>query len=232
MDITAGDLLFALLIHILIISLLVVINFWSPRIAPKTIKTIQVQLISSAELKKTPSKPKKVIRTQKVKQKPKKVMKKIKKKPVLKLQKKKVVKKIAPKKKPKKIIDDFDPFQPLASVSDRKAVTHKKTSPNQTEVLQRQLSQQELDHYIAMIQRQVQEQWRVPSESDISNDPVVNLELNRDGSVRNVIITLSSGSANLDLSLLRAIRAAAPFTLPDKQFEVFRHNTIRFHPIR
>jgi len=99
--------------------------------------------------------------------------------------------------------------------------------------LRRQLSEKEVNRYIAMIQAAVLKHWKVPADlSDFRQDPIVTMELNPDGSVRRLDITVSSGSPALDASLVRAIQAAAPFTLPQRQFEVFRTNRIRFHPLR
>jgi len=96
-----------------------------------------------------------------------------------------------------------------------------------------QLSQRELDRYIQKIQEAVLQHWKVPANSnDIDQDPEVQMNLNRDGSVRKVEILISSGSPALDHSLIRAIEAAQPFILPREQFEVFRNNRIRFHPLK
>jgi TonB family protein len=58
------------------------------------------------------------------------------------------------------------------------------------------------------------------------------MTLKPNGSVQNVRIIESSGNEALDASLIRAIRAASPFSIPREQFEVFRDNKIRFHPLR
>jgi len=93
-----------------------------------------------------------------------------------------------------------------------------------------QLSKQEANRYIAMIQEAVNRHWKVPVSLGHVNNPVVELKLRPDGSVVSIRILESSGDVSLDASLSRAIRAAAPFTLPQKQFEAFRDNKITFVP--
>jgi TonB family protein len=124
----------------------------------------------------------------------------------------------------------FDPFAPLESKDDRTtAPTH--TQHNALANMQmQQLSKQEINRYIAMIQTAVQQHWKVPLSLGPVHNPLVELKLNPDGSVASISILESSGDAALDASLSRAIEAAAPFQLPAKQFEVFRDNRIRFVP--
>ena len=95
-----------------------------------------------------------------------------------------------------------------------------------------ELSDKEKDRYMALIQAAVQEQWKVPANLGNAVDPLVEMRLTSNGQVESVSILESSGSAALDASLIRAIRAAAPFELPARQFEFFRVNRMRFHPLR
>ena len=79
----------------------------------------------------------------------------------------------------------------------------------------------------------MQRHWKVPALTRHERDPLVLMRLNPDGSVAEVRVLESSGSPALDASLKRAILAAAPFEVPPReQFEVFRENKIRFHPLR
>ncbi|MDX8393020.1 MAG: TonB family protein [Mariprofundales bacterium] len=155
-----------------------------------------------------------------------------------------------PKPKPKaqpKPDDNYDPFAPLVSNSN---VHHANESYNNREKstkkpaqqiasnaelqtsLRKQLTDAELKRYIVMMQRAVQKHWKVPAGvNDASRDPVVIMNLKRNGNIASVQIASSSGSKTLDESLIRAINAAAPFTLPQQQFNIFRSNRIKFHPL-
>ena len=82
------------------------------------------------------------------------------------------------------------------------------------------------------MQKAVEQQWKVPMEMmDRVKPALVSLTLAPTGDVLKVTILESSGSTMLDDSLRKAIYAAAPFKLPNKQFELFKNNTIRFYPI-
>ncbi len=134
----------------------------------------------------------------------------------------------------KKPAEPFDPFAPIESSSDVTADTHAATSakPALADIAGKQLSSSEKEHYIAMMQAAVQTHWKVASSATKSRDPLVKMVLLPSGAVASVEIVESSGNAALDASLIRAIRAAAPFTLPQQQFEYFRENLIRFHLIK
>ena len=141
-----------------------------------------------------------------------------------------------PKKKPL----DFDPFAPQESVSDAPASARKRHAapahparPLASSHLTAGMTDQEINRYIARIQRKVQNHWKVPAKSPRQlDDPIVLLRLNRDGSIRQITISRPSGDANIDQSLIKAIRAAAPFDLPADHFDIFRINRIKFHPLR
>jgi len=215
-DLSRNDFTYAAGLHVLVFVVLIALSIWHPHTLPQLPKNIQVLLISPAQLQKY--KPVKAIH---------KPRPKAKAKPRL---KKKRAAKSKTRSRPAKARKEehFDPFQPL--VSTRKAQTPN-IRKNLTETYLGQLSRKEIDLYILKIQGAVLQHWKVPANSHVMQDPEVQMELNRDGSVRKVEISLSSGNAALDSSLLRAIRAAQPFSLPRNQFEVFRSNHIRFHPL-
>ncbi|MDX8407667.1 MAG: cell envelope integrity protein TolA [Mariprofundaceae bacterium] len=211
------DLLFAVLLHALVITVIAVLAFWQQQHHSEPLKRIEVAMISAKELAKM---------QQQAKHKPalkhKQVAKpKIKPKPALK-----------PKAAPKtKTPEAFDPFAPLVSSTDHK--TPARTSRRElADLAGKQLSKQEMERYIALIQAAVQQKWKVPASLSHVSDPLVEMRLQPDGSVASIKLLESSGSRTLDDSLIRAIRAAAPFEVPRKQFEFFRVNRIRFHPLK
>ena len=140
----------------------------------------------------------------------------------------------APVKAQRPASEPFDPFKPLESPSDVAPDTETAAaSRDARELVRAQLSRQEINRYIARIQSAVQRHWKVPALTRHERDPLVLMRLNPDGSVAEVRVLESSGSPALDASLKRAILAAAPFEVPPReQFEVFRENKIRFHPLR
>jgi len=169
-----------------------------------------------AKLQKKSSKP--VVKRKKVKPKAK---------PVLKFDPKP-----AKKAQVKEVEDDFDPFAPMASESD--ITTPKQAARNDmADIMGKQLSKKELDAYIAMMMKAVERKWKVPAGVDASTpDPLVEMVLRHNGSVVSARIVESSGNAALDQTLINAIHAAAPFKLPQQQFEAFRINQIRFRPLK
>ncbi|MDQ6964466.1 MAG: energy transducer TonB, partial [Mariprofundales bacterium] len=125
------------------------------------------------------------------------------------------------------------------STSDRSTTLRKQhrqergATPHGTQRLQSGMTSQEISRYIARIQRQVQNQWRVPAKSPRQiGDPELILQLNRDGSIAKMTISISSGDPIMDRSLLKAVRSAAPFDLPSDNFDLFHINRITFHPLR
>lgn len=175
--------------------------------------------------KTQPKKAKPIKKTHKPKIKPKP-----KKKPVLKL-------KPSPKKTQKvakkaKVEPDFDPFAPLESNNNKQIKTRSKPKPDVADIMGKQLSTQEIDRYIAMMQAAVQSHWKVPGGiNEKTPDPLVEMILQRNGHLLSVRILESSGNSALDQTLITAIRAAEPFNIPSEQFESFRSNRIRFHPL-
>jgi len=214
-----ADFLFAAVVHIVVIALIVILTWWQSISKPEPLNRIEVMMISGAELAKLQKQVRKPVA------KPK--QKKPEAKPVLKYEPK-------PEKKTpvKEIEEDFDPFAPMESQSD--ITTPKKAARNDmADIMGKQLSQRELDAYIAMMQQAVQRHWKVPAGVDSSiPDPLVEMVLSRNGSVVSAQIVESSGNSALDQTLINAIHAAAPFKLPQQQFEAFRINQIRFRPLK
>jgi len=237
------DYLAAVLAHLLLATIFLVMAHSTPTPPPPR-HPVQVQLITSHppahkktivhHKKPTPKKTvhKKVIH--------KKVVKKhlaTKPKPVLKHHKKAVKPKVQARSKPKKL--DFDPFAPQQSTTNaptqaRKHHRVRPTSlPTTDNPLTHGMTNQEINRYIARIQRQVQNQWKVPAKSPKQlNDPEVLLRLNRDGSIAQISISTSSGDPIMDHTLIKAIQAAAPFDLPPNNFDLFQVNRMTFHPLR
>jgi TonB family protein len=211
----AADFLFAAAVHVIVILLIVILTWWQSTSKPEPLNRIEVMMISGAELAKLQK------QATKPAAKPRKAKPKA--KPVLKFDPK------AAKRAPvKEVEDDFDPFTPAESQSD--ITTPKKTARNDmADIMGKQLSPKELDRYIAMMQQAVQREWKVPAGVDSSIlDPLVEMVLRRNGSVVRARIVESSGNAELDQTLIKAIHAAAPFKVPLQQFEAFRVNQIRF----
>ncbi|RME86893.1 MAG: TonB C-terminal domain-containing protein [Zetaproteobacteria bacterium] len=93
------------------------------------------------------------------------------------------------------------------------------------------MSAQEANAWIARIRARIERAWRPPPVVGEVRDPLVALDLNPDGTIARIEILESSGHPALDASLVRAIRAAAPFPLPPRS-QAFLHNRVRFHPRR
>lgn len=216
-----SDMLFAVVLHLLVIIIAVAINSWQSAHEPEPMKRIEVRMISAAELKKMQTPPKPV-----TKPKPKPRVKPAA-KPVMKPSQKAVAKPAED--------ENFDPFAPMASSTDRTEPTTQPASGGDlATIMGKQLSAQEIEVYIALMRQAVESRWKVPAgiDSDIT-DPVVEVVLRPGGSVVSVKILQSSGHAPLDRTLEAAIQAAAPFDfLPSNQFEAFRVNTITFRPIK
>lgn len=205
------DFIFAAVVHLVVIVLIAILSWWQSTTQPDPLPRVEVQMISAKELAK-------MQQAARQQHKPNKKSSPL-------------PKPDSSAKKPAPVQETFDPFAPLQSDSDIK--TNKSSSPDMADIMGKQLSQQEIDRYIAMMQQAVQRRWKVPSgvESD-TPDPLVEMVLNRDGSVASVRIIETSGNAALDQTLISAIYAAAPFQIPAEQFEVFRSNQIRFRPLK
>jgi len=227
-SLSGQDFLFAFVAHLLIITIIAMITWWQGSHAPEPpLKRIEVSMISAQALKKLQH-PKSAKKVQAVKKKsppkPKQVVK-----PVAKLKPAKV------KPASSKIQDepDFDPFAPIASNSDTPDKSRSKPKPDIADLMGKQLSTQEIDRYIAMMQAAVQRHWKVPGGiSENTPDPVVEMVLLRNGHLQSLKILESSGNSAFDQTLISAIQAAEPFNIPLEQFESFRVNRIRFHPLK
>jgi TonB family protein len=264
-DLNRLDLLLALLLHVLVFTAISILAYWHQQHRDEPLKRIEVMMISAKELAKLQQQARALPKAKPVARQPKPKTAKV--KPVLKpkpapksrpvAKTKAKIKPLArttrkakpkPVSKPKtkaatKVKDDYDPFAPVESATDRKsapAKTRKKpktTQPELADIAGKQLSKKDKDRYIALIQAAVQEQWKVPANPGDVVAPLVEMRLLSNGQVNNgqvksISILESSGSAALDASLIRAIRAAAPFELPTRQFEFFRVNRMRFHPLK
>jgi len=258
-DLTPLDLLLAVLLHVLIFTVIGAIAYWQQQHHTEPLKRIEVMMISAQQLAKleqqshrkarpvkhkqvkakpeTKAKPKikpkaRVKPTVKPKPKPKKPVVKVKAKPVAtpKPHKKPVTKKAVKAK----VEDNFDPFAPLASTTDRSRSTKKAgtSRPELANLMGKQLTSSEKERYIALMQAAVQEHWKLAVSAGTFTDPLVEMQLLPSGAVASVKILESSGNDAIDASLIRAIKAAAPFELPRQQFEFFRINRIRFHPLK
>jgi len=228
------------------VAILIAIIMWwqNTHIAPEPLKRIEVSMISAKDLeqlihppkaKKEPAKvmPKDIV-------KPKPIEPKAMPSPIVKPKLEPVIKpKPEPVAKPKpvktKVAEpDYDPFAPVESTSNKKSTKPRSTpTPDIADIMGKQLSKNEIERYIAMMQAAVQQHWKVPGGiSENAPDPLVEMILQRNGSLVSVHILESSGDTTLDQTLITAIQAAAPFNLPSQQFESFRVNRIRFHPLK
>ncbi|MDQ6971517.1 MAG: TonB C-terminal domain-containing protein, partial [Mariprofundaceae bacterium] len=179
----ALDIMFAVCVHVLILALFLILNLWhkTPEFHPQT---VQVSLISAQQLKKLQHPKRKPVKVHKkkivkpvAKPKPKPKPKKVLKKPALKLpDKAKPVIKPKPKTRVKQD-PDFDPFKPMESTSDVKQSAAPKRNSKAADVFVGQLSKQEINRYIALIQNAVQRHWKVPNVSLDVKDPLVEMLL-------------------------------------------------------
>jgi len=219
-DLHGQDFLASLLVHALVIGAIIMLALWEVHHTPEPLQRIQVSMITPGELDRMIHQAARARVHERESPRPEKIQQKPSPLPALKQQ--------PAKSKPEK---PFDPFKPLESKQD---VTTSSTSHTHNKAMaqmqMQQLSKQEINRYIAMIQAAVEQKWKVPLNLGHVNNPLVELKLRPDGSVVSIRILESSGDTALDASLDRAIMAAAPFQLPRKQFEPFRDNRIRFIP--
>ncbi len=213
------DLLAALLFHLLAATLVLAAMYWERQHRPEPVRRIQVQMISAAELAKmqhrqTPSRPKP--------------------RPAARPKAKPAPTPPKPARHRKQAEDtNFDPFAPLVSKTSP-TTARKEAAPNRelVEMIGKQITSSELERIIARIQARVQAQWKVPVLRETVRDPLVEMRLSPRGEVTSIRILESSGNRALDDSLVRAIRAAAPFDIPIEHYAFFRVNRLRFHPLR
>jgi len=222
-SLSALDIAAAAVFHILILAIVLAFGLWHRQTQEIHFKSVKVHLISAHQLERLQHRVHRPVKAKKKQIKPK-----VKPKPVLKLKPKPAFKPKA--KQTPKVEDNFDPFKPMESTTNVESAPV--ISPKAAQVFQGQLSKQEFNHYIAMMQAAVLKYWKVSNIGKDVQDPLVEMVLNPDGSVREVRILESSGNTALDASLLRAIEAASPFQVPRDQFELFHNNKIRFRPLR
>ncbi|MDQ6993492.1 MAG: energy transducer TonB [Mariprofundus sp.] len=255
-----ADLLFAILLHCLVLIIILVVAHGQKQQPHEALKRIEVMIISAQQLtklehhkqKKHHVKRRKVVKKKVIKAVIKKPIKLTLKpvlkirpvlKPITKITPKPVIKKVKkattqkkrhqPRAKAKpKVDDNFDPFAPVVSKSNIKTAPAATPHPELAALAGKQLSNSEKEHYIGLMQTAVQNHWKVPANSGQLSDPQVEMKLLANGEIASIRIIESSGSELLDASLIRAIHAAAPFKLPKEQFEFFRVNTLRFHPLQ
>lgn len=244
-DLTKLDLLYAFLLHALILIVVVTLSFWQSQKKEQPLQRIEVMMISAKQLSAIEQQSRRKVKPVKKQEKKPAAVEKpkvdTKKAPVLKLEEKpkakpkaepKVAAKVEPKAVAKKVEDDFDPFAPIASSSDRSSSTNKASTsrPDIANLKGQQLSKNELERYIALMQSAIQDHWKVPASSGKVIDPLVEINLAPNGDVASIKLLESSGSDLLDSSLFRAIKSAAPFQLPKDQAEAFQGLHFRFHP--
>jgi len=238
------DALFAVVAHLCVGIIIVYLAWWQSQHSPDkpVLKHIEVHIISAKELKKWEhKKPAKshikhhIVPKVRPKTKPKPVAHinpKLAPKPVIHPKPQPKPKKQATKAKKIQADPNFDPFAPAQSRTDAAPQRHTKKKPDIAMLMQQQLSQKEIEQYIHIMQRSVQQHWKVPGGiADNIPDPLVEMILKPNGDIVRIRILESSGDATFDQTLIAAIHAAAPFNIPQQQFESFRRNQIRFHPL-
>ncbi len=225
------DFTFAFVLHVFAVLVLLVANQWRSEHVKVPERVVQVKMVSLAELQSMIPKSKPVSKAKPHVNKPK-VLPKLKPKPLVKPKPT-----LKPKAKPKKkaVVEeelDYDPFAPMESAPKKRKKKKTNTATTLNTMLEAQLTDTEMNHYIAGMQQAVEQQWKVPTEMlGKLNDPLVELKLLPTGQVSSVRILESSGSKQLDSTLLQAIYAAAPFDIPSQQYGLFKTNLIRFHPL-
>ena len=228
------DFTLAFALHVFVVVVLLMANQWQTERVKAPERVMQVSMVSLAELNamfKKPAAQPKPVKKKVVQPKPKpqpKPKKPAKPKPVL---------NPAPPAKPKKkkVVEeelDYDPFAPMESTPKERVKKKTNNEKSLNDMLKAQMTDVEINRYIAGMQQAVERQWKVPTESASQlNQPLVELKLSPKGDVVSVRILESSGSKQLDSTLLQAIYAAAPFDIPSQQYGLFKTNMIRFHPL-
>ena len=228
------DFTLAFTLHIVVVAVLFAANQWQTERVKAPERVMQVSMVSLAELNamfKKPAAQPKPVKKKVVQPKPKPQPK------PKKLAKPKPVLNPAPPAKPKKkkVVEeelDYDPFAPMESTPKERVKKKTNNEKSLNDMLKAQMTDVEINRYIAGMQQAVERQWKVPTESASQlNQPLVELKLSPKGDVVSVRILESSGSKQLDSTLLQAIYAAAPFDIPSQQYGLFKTNMIRFHPL-
>ena len=229
------DLISAFVLHVVVLAMLLILNQWQSAKPRMPDRVMQVKMVSLQELQammhKPAAKPKPKVKPKKtIPAKPKPALKpKSRPKPQAVRNPKSAVKK-------KKVVEeelDYDPFAPMEAKPKNRVKKKVQNEQALQEMMKAQISDVELNKYIAGMQQAVERQWKVPTELMAKlDDPLVELKLLPTGAVASVRILESSGSKQLDATLLQAIYAAAPFDIPSQQYALFQTNLIRFHPLR
>lgn len=74
--------------------------------------------------------------------------------------------------------------------------------------------------YILKIQKLVSMNWELPTWADLKNKKVlINCTINSDGSIKNIVVTESSGINEIDETAINAIKKSAPFPEPPYKFK-------------
>ncbi len=225
------DFTFAFVLHLGVVIILLMAQQWHSNHVKLPERVMQVNMVSLEELKAMMDKPAaKPLPTKKeaVKPKPKSKPKPIKPKPVL--------NPTAPAKVKKKVVEedlDYDPFAPMESAPKKRVKKKVNSEAALNDMLSKQITDLEMNRYIAGMQQAVERQWKVAIEmQEKLSNPLVELKLSPKGDVIAVRILEGSGSKQLDATLLQAIYAAAPFDIPSQQYALFKTNLIRFHPLK
>ncbi len=227
------DFISAFVLHVVVLAMLLILNQWQNAKPHMPDRVMQVKMVSLQELQAMMHKP-----AAKAKAKPRKTIP-AKPKPAPKPKsrpKPQAVLNPKPAVKKKKVVEeelDYDPFAPMEAKPKKR--TKKKVQNEQAlqEMMKAQITDVEMNKYIAGMQQAVERQWKVPTELMATlDDPLVELKLLPTGAIASVRILESSGSKQLDATLLQAIYAAAPFDIPSQQYALFQTNMIRFHPLR
>lgn len=76
------------------------------------------------------------------------------------------------------------------------------------------------DEYIVKIQKLISMNWELPTWADLKNKKVlVNCTINSDGSVKEILVTASSGLKEIDDTAVNAIKKSAPFPEPPYKYK-------------
>lgn len=121
--------------------------------------------------------------------------------------------------------------------AEEQAISNRIEEITQSQIRAAQI-QSEIDNFQQNITSQIEERWSRPAElllMDVSNiEAVVSVELLPTGELQRATITRSSGNANYDQSVIRAIERVRRFAVPSdpELFEAggFRNLNITFRP--
>lgn len=86
---------------------------------------------------------------------------------------------------------------------------------------QQQREQSEIDKYMAAIAQKIRQNWVVPPNYDKKAECLLDIRLMPTGDVLNVKLLQSCGHAELDASLITAVKNAEPLPLPGSEKNLF-----------